>query len=200
METSESTSIDLLFGYGSLIWRPSFPFVSRTPTYVRGFTRRFWQTSDDHRGTCERPGIVCCVLPVAESSKFEESSNAAQSCVNGVVFQLPRGRRDEILAEIDQREKNGYVRTVTQVYDNNTNECLGNAYIYVCDTRNPGFKPEPDPVKIAQQISIAVGPSGRNAEYILKLWQYLVQHKLIDSHVEAVVQKLLPLLSDAKLN
>ncbi|MCH2096928.1 MAG: gamma-glutamylcyclotransferase [Pseudomonadales bacterium] len=157
-----------LFGYGSLIWNPDVPFDDRRPARLRGWARRFWQGSHDHRGTPEAPGRVVTLI------------EAGDAFVDGLAFRIPGGEAKEILARLDHREKNGYARHALAL------ESAGpqiHALVYVAEAGNFAWLGPDDADAMALQIHRSRGPSGSNREYLLSLDAALRALSADDPHV-----------------
>ncbi len=96
-----------LFGYGSLIFRPAIPFVECRPARARGWIRRFWQWSTDHRGEPWREIELELAVPAEEVS---DASPASPRVVTGLTYQAWPGNRNyagpapltEIAAQVEE--------------------------------------------------------------------------------------------------
>ncbi|KAI6893647.1 hypothetical protein KC334_g12648, partial [Hortaea werneckii] len=97
-----------LFGYGSLIWKPPPHYDLRVPGYIEGYVRRFWQASQDHRGTPEAPGRVATLIDRTLWETLTDQHPSAPPRVWGAAYRIPSPRVAEVKEYLDIREINGY--------------------------------------------------------------------------------------------
>lgn len=160
-----------LFGYGSLIFKADFPYLERRAAHIRGWARRFWQGSHDHRGTPQAPGRVVTLVP-------------ADALCHGVAYRI----RGAVFHHLDRREKNGYLRLGTDLHLAGGGTVAG--LVYIADAGNPAFLGPAPLADIAGQIAAARGPSGANLDYLLELAAALRTLGASDPHIDALVAQL----------
>lgn len=163
-------SSDWVFGYGSLIWKVDFPVLERAVGTIEGWQRRFWQGSHDHRGTPDAPGRVATLV-----------RRPGARCL-GVAWRVAH----DVFEHLDHREKNGYGRYRIPIQLHGVEpiaetgiECV----LYVAEPDNPAWLGDEPLDAMAQHISNARGPSGRNADYLLHLADALRGLDAEDEHV-----------------
>ena len=168
-----------LFGYGSLIWRPDFPYLDDCRAHVTGWSRRFWQGSHDHRGVPTDPGRVVTLVEAP-----------GERCYGRAFLIEP-----EVFEHLDYREKNGYERHAVDI-------CFAeervSGVVYIAETDNHAFLGEAPLAEIAAQINRCAGPSGTNADYLLELAGALRNLNVVDPHVFEL-EKLVRTMSSSKL-
>lgn len=153
-----------VFGYGSLIWRQDFPFLEARRAAIRGWARRFWQGSHDHRGVPHEPGRVVTLI---ESPSSE--------CLGRAFLVEP-----EVFEHLDHREKNGYERHGLDIH---FSDGLQRGVVYIAPVGNFAFLGDAPLTDIATQIRRARGPSGSNADYLKRLAHSLRELGADDPHI-----------------
>jgi len=154
-----------LFGYGSLIYLVDFPYLDSRPACINGWSRRFWQGSHDHRGTEANPGRVVTLIEEADA------------LCGGIAYLVEA----PVFRQLDEREKNGYLRISTEMTFDDGSHASGLTYIAAPD--NEAYLGEASELEIAQQICVAEGASGVNSDYLLELAVALRELGLYDQHV-----------------
>lgn len=177
-----------IFGYGSLVWRPAFPYAERHPGWVEGYARRFWQGSPDHRGVVGAPGRVVTLLPRAELPRAERVAVSEPTRCWGMVYRVAEGHEDAVLAGLDHREKAGYERLELPVLRPAGAPTVERALVYLARPGNSDWLGAAPLAEIAAQIRRSHGPSGSNREYLLRLAEALAHMGAEDEHVTALAR------------
>lgn len=149
-----------VFGYGSLMWRPGFPYLERRLARLKGYRRAFKLRSVRYRGTPEAPGLVL---------GLDWDPNA--SCT-GMAFRVCPTKGDGVRDYLAERElvTRSYfevLHPVTLLTEEagGAEECV-DAICYILDRMHPQYAGDLDLAAQAAIIAEAEGPRGPNAEYL----------------------------------
>lgn len=135
------------------------------PGFIKGFKRRFYQDSIDHRGTEVKPGRVVTLIKSTDDD-----------VVYGMGYKIASTKVDEVIRHLDFREKNGYERFETFFYPIDDNDDPKKTIVYVADERNPSWNKDHEMTSIANQVFSAKGPSGPNITYVYNLCEAMREH------------------------
>lgn len=165
-----------VFGYGSLIWNPGFPFVRSERALLHGAHRSLSVYSHRHRGTATRPGLV-----------FGLSRGG--SCL-GMAFEVSRSNWQQVFDYLQAREQDRGVyreawRSVTLAGGQRVA-----ALAYLVNENHPQYAGQ---LTIDQQLAFVrqgTGESGRNTEYVRNTAKHLLSLGIRDRTLEAIVAAL----------
>jgi cation transport protein ChaC len=152
-----------VFGYGSLMWRPDFPFVERLEARLLGAHRALCVYSFVHRGTPERPGLVLGL-------------DHGGAC-RGIAYRVTAAERGATIAYLRAREQ------ATSVY----RECvrpitLGSdpprrvsALCYMVDRGHVQYAGKLSLERQLHHVRQGHGRSGANRDYVIETVRSLEQ-------------------------
>ncbi|XP_029972987.1 glutathione-specific gamma-glutamylcyclotransferase 1 [Salarias fasciatus] len=177
-----------IFGYGSLVWKPDFAYRRSKVGHIKGYKRRFWHGDDFYRGDKEKPGRVVTLV---------EDEDA---CTWGVAYEVTGSQVEESLRYLNVREVEGggYVTAMVEFIPREKGQGALSALVYIAASDNPIYLgPAPDR-EIAAQIAICRGSTGHNAEYLVRLADFmrLCCPEVQDEHLFAIEAALLDILRD----
>ncbi|KAG2036177.1 ChaC-like protein [Suillus americanus] len=166
----------VVFGYGSLIFKPPPHVRFQTSGFLKGYVRRFAQESHDHRGTPENPGRVVTLIHKEDWDRFSRSDAFPdEDIVWGIAYTIDPEYEAEVRDYLDYREKDGYTMETLHVYtiENGIEKIaiqdvcntLHLSKCYVGRPDNPSFIGSEPLEDLAQRIWASVGPSGPNKAY-----------------------------------
>ncbi|KIM47334.1 hypothetical protein M413DRAFT_440776 [Hebeloma cylindrosporum] len=190
----------IVFGYGSLIFKPPPHVIAQVPGFLKGYVRRFAQKSHDHRGTPENPGRVVTLVHKEDWDKFSASDAFPDDdTVWGIAYTIDSAYEAEVRDYLDYREKDGYTMETLDIHginaDGNETVIIHNGYCYVGRNDNPSFIGSEPLNVLGHRIWQSVGPSGPNKDYLFKLADAIreLSPNSYDSHLfalEAIVREL----------
>ena len=165
-----------VFGYGSLMWRPGFPFVERERAVLHGRRRAFCIYSVHHRGVPEAPGLVLGLAPGGS--------------VRGIAFRISAADWPAVSAYLLEREQptETYIESWSEVRLADRRRVR--ALVFISDMDHPQWAGRLDLDSQARLIAGSEGLSGRNIDYLRDLVMHLRQEQVADKAMELLLGKV----------
>jgi cation transport protein ChaC len=173
-----------IFGYGSLMWNPGFPFIARSQAVVHGYHRSLCMYSYMYRGTPERPGLVLGL-------------DRGGAC-HGVAFRVEAENWDATIAYLRAREQvtmmyREIVRPVRLVREGGS---AVNALTYVVDRSHAQYAGRLEHDVQLHHVVQGHGQSGSCRDYVLNTVAHLRELGIRDRPLERLATELALVVAD----
>lgn len=155
-----------VFGYGSLMWKPEFPFLERHAAHVHGFHRAFCVYSHVYRGTRARPGLVLAL-------------DSGGSC-RGVAYRVAASSAGAVVERLVRREMVTRVYRPRWVSTRLADGRLVRAHTYTAAHDHEQYAGKLAPADAARVIRGGVGRSGHNVDYLKATVDHLAELGIAD--------------------
>jgi cation transport protein ChaC len=166
-----------VFGYGSLMWSPGFPYAERLAARLVGHHRSLCLYSHDYRGTSESPGLVLGL-------------DRGGSCV-GVAFRVAAPDRAATRAYLTWREGTQLYREAwvsLGLADGRKTPALA----YVVNRRHPHYAGRLDRTHLLALAGQARGTRGSCRDYVVSTHAHLLGLGVQDAGLAWLAERLGP--------
>ncbi|MEQ8195978.1 MAG: gamma-glutamylcyclotransferase [Rhodospirillales bacterium] len=164
-----------VFGYGSLMWRPDFPFEHAGCALVRGYHRALCALSPRARGTREKPGLVVGL-------------DRGGACL-GRAFRVAPHRVEEVTAYLHRRELKSGLYRPKHVDFTLRDGSRGRAYTFVIQRESPLYTGK---IPLERQIELILqghGDFGSSLEYLENTVAHLEEMEIPCETLRAVLEQ-----------
>lgn len=177
---AQSASELWVFAYGSLMWRPDFPFVEARPARLAGYHRSFCIISRHYRGTDERPGLVLGL-------------DRGGVCI-GRAFRVAPQDAGDVLAYLRHREQISGVYREAHVPVTLMGETVEArmALTFLAERAHPSFINGLSLRQTAHIVAVASGKTGTNLEYLVATLRELRSFGIREAQLERLLVTLGP--------
>lgn len=161
-----------IFGYGSLMWDPGFPYVRWAPALIHGYHRAMCISSSRWRGTPERPGLVLGL-------------DRGGAC-RGIAFQVAADDAVFALRELWAREMRRRIylpRLLRARLPDKTVQALA----FVADPQHAEYSGHLTLEQTAERIANCCGARGPNLEYLVRTIEHLAELGVRDHYLSRLL-------------
>lgn len=173
-----------IFGYGSLIWNPGFPYISKTKGKLMNYQRSLCMYSWGLRGTPQNPGLILGL------------TKKDNSFCEGIIYEIDMDKQDEIVSNLIYREN-----TPSPCYDVlilpiqiEAEDKIINTLCFVSKEDHEQFAghlTQDEKIKI---ISTARGKNGTTFEYLENTVKSLKNENIEDDELDNLYQIMLSIV------
>jgi cation transport protein ChaC len=167
-----------IFAYGSLMWRPDFPFVERVDARLVGAHRALCVYSFVHRGTAERPGLVLGL-------------DQGGAC-RGIAYRVSVTERADVVAYLRKREQvtSVYREVIRPIWLRGRSEQREPGLCYMVDRGHPQYAGRLSLDQQLHHVRQGHGISGANRDYVIATVAALEQLGYRETELHRLAQML----------
>ena len=164
-----------IFGYGSLMWDPRFPYTEVQPALLRGYHRALCIYSRVHRGTLKHPGLVVGL-------------DRGGSC-RGRALRVEGSQARSVIGYLDERELVAYaykrVKATIELPSRSVT-----AFTYFADRKHSQYAGDLGVERCVEMVAQGVGLSGTCYAYLEHTIRHLRELGIEDALLNEILARL----------